>query len=212
MSAVGAYADGGTGSLPLAPRQPLPARQSPAPRQLDPERLGDHYDRLYRAAWALCGSREDAEDLVQETYTRVLRRPRLLRSDDDLAYLMRVMRNTFFSAHRAARRRPRTEPLPDQLDLVEDHTAVGPEQALEASELYARIAELPDVFREALVAVDVVGLSYREAASALKTREATITTRLFRARLKLAQALSAENSAEGPGMSPPGRLSGPEAS
>jgi DNA-directed RNA polymerase specialized sigma24 family protein len=43
---------------------------------LDPRHAGDHIDRLYRAAWALCGSREDAEDLVQETYARVLgRRP-----------------------------------------------------------------------------------------------------------------------------------------
>jgi hypothetical protein len=36
-------------------------------RTLDPARLGDHLDRLYRAAWALSGSREDTEDLVQET-------------------------------------------------------------------------------------------------------------------------------------------------
>ena len=48
-------------------------------RELDPERLGDHIDRLYRAAWAMCGSREDAEDLVQETYAQVLRKPRRLR-------------------------------------------------------------------------------------------------------------------------------------
>ena len=34
-------------------------------RQLEPARLGDHLDRLYRAAWALCGSREDAEDLLR---------------------------------------------------------------------------------------------------------------------------------------------------
>ena len=40
-------------------------------RQLDPEALGDHIDRLYRAAWSLCGSREEAEDLVQETFERV---------------------------------------------------------------------------------------------------------------------------------------------
>ena len=71
-----------------------------AERQLDPQRLGDHVDRLYRAAWGLCGSREDAEDLVQETYARVLSRPRMLRNDDDLGYLLRVLRNTFFSRHR----------------------------------------------------------------------------------------------------------------
>jgi branched-subunit amino acid aminotransferase/4-amino-4-deoxychorismate lyase len=64
-------------------------------RELDPERLGDHIDRLYRAAWGLCGSREDAEDLVQETLALVLRKPRFLRSDDDVGYLLRVLRNTF---------------------------------------------------------------------------------------------------------------------
>ncbi|MBV9471909.1 MAG: hypothetical protein JO206_02995, partial [Solirubrobacterales bacterium] len=57
------------------------------------------------------------------------------------------------------------------------------------SELYAVIAGLPEKFRDALVAVDLLGLSYREAGRALRVREATITTRLHRARLKLAQAL-----------------------
>jgi RNA polymerase sigma-70 factor (ECF subfamily) len=51
------------------------------------------------------------------------------------------------------------------------------------------IAELPDPFREALVAIDVVGLSYSEAARALRVREATVTTRLHRARKRVAQAL-----------------------
>jgi RNA polymerase sigma-70 factor (ECF subfamily) len=166
---------------------------SPAPRELDPEQLGDHLDRLYRAAWGLCGSREDAEDLVQETYARVLKRPRLLRSDDDLGYLLRVMRNTHFSAHRAAARRLAPEPLPDELDQIKDYSAIGPQEALdarlEASELYALIERLPVGFRDALLAVDVLGLSYREAARALRVREATITTRLHRARLRLAAAL-----------------------
>jgi RNA polymerase sigma-70 factor (ECF subfamily) len=155
--------------------------------------LGDHLDRLYRAAWGLCGSREEAEDLVQETYARVLRKPRILRSDDDLGYLLRVLRNTFFSAQRTARRRLRPEPLPDDLDLVEDRSAVAPDAALEAAELYALIAELPDSFRDALVAIDVLGLSYREAAQALRVREATITTRLHRARLRLADALDGKD-------------------
>src|SRR3954468_20372795 len=92
-------------------------------RPLDPARLGDHIDRLYRAAWALCGSREDAEDLVQETYTRLLARPRLLRNEDDLGYLLRARRNTFLNQKRTESRRLRSGPLPEQLDLVEDRHA-----------------------------------------------------------------------------------------
>jgi len=156
---------------------------------LDPEHLGDHLDRLYRAAWGLCGSREDAEDMVQETYARVLRKPRLLRSQDDLGYLLRVLRNTYFSSQRAAQRRLRPDPLPDEMDLVEDRSAVCPHEALEAKELYALISELPEPFRDALVAIDLLGLSYREAARALRVREATVTTRLHRGRLRLARAM-----------------------
>lgn len=158
------------------------------PRLLDPQRLGDHLDRLYRAAWGLCGSREDAEDLVQDTYARVLKRPRLLRSDDDLGYLLRVLRNTYFSSHRAAKRRISADPLPDELDRFADPAARQPQHELEARELYAQIAALPPDFRDALVAIDLLGLSYREAARTLRVREATITTRLYRARLRLAAA------------------------
>jgi len=173
---------------------PAPAASSQAPaRRLDPNHLGDHLDRLYRAAWALCGSREDAEDLVQDTYARILQKPRMLRSGEDLGYLLRVLRNTHFSRLRAAARRPRPDPLPDELDHIEDRSALGPEKALASSELYATIAALPDPFREALVAIDVVGLSYREAARALRVREATITTRLYRARRRLAEALGDES-------------------
>src|SRR5919199_6493057 len=88
-------------------------------RVLDPAGLGDHVDRLYRAAWALCGSREDAEDLVQDTFARVLAKPRLLRNDDDLGYLLRVLRNTFVSRHRASSRRPVTTAMPEQFEPVD---------------------------------------------------------------------------------------------
>ena len=178
----------------LSRRAGAPASTASA-RRLDPNHLGDHLDRLYRAAWALCGSREDAEDLVQDTYTRVLQKPRMLRSDEDLGYLLRVLRNTHFSRLRAAARRPRADALPDELDRIEDPSASAPEAALDASELYGLIAELPNPFRETLVAVDVVGLSYREAARALRVREATITTRLYRARQRLARSLGEKNRA-----------------
>jgi RNA polymerase sigma-70 factor, ECF subfamily len=161
--------------------------------QLDPAVLGDHFDRLYRAAWALCGSREDAEDLVQDTYARVLARPRVVRSDDDLGYLLRVLRNTFVSSRRTAARRPQVAPgaEPEALDLPDQRRAAAePAAAAEAREVYRAISELSDDFRDALVAIDVAGLSYTEAARALKVAEGTITSRLFRARRQVALTLA----------------------
>ena len=73
-------------------------------RRLDPEAAAEYLDRLYRIALAMCGSRDTAEDLVQETYLKVLSRPRLLRRDDDLAYLVRALRNVWYSQLRAQRR------------------------------------------------------------------------------------------------------------
>jgi RNA polymerase sigma-70 factor (ECF subfamily) len=161
-------------------------------RTLDPDSLSQHVDRLYRAAWALCGSREDAEDLVQETFARVLSRPRMLHGDDDLHYLMRVLRNTFLTTRRAAGRRPAAVATLDDVVASDPKPTGRPEQALEMQELYAAIASVPEDFRLALVAVDVLGLSYREAARALRVREATVTTRLFRARKAVARRLLPE--------------------
>jgi RNA polymerase sigma-70 factor, ECF subfamily len=161
-------------------------------RTLDPQSLTQHVDRLYRAAWALCGSREDAEDLVQETFARVLSRPRVVRGEDDLYYLMRALRNTFFSSLRTASRRPQTVATLEDVAATDRRTAGQPEQALEVQEVYATIAELSKDFRLALVAVDVLGMSYREAARALRVREATLTTRLHRARKQVAARLTPE--------------------
>jgi RNA polymerase sigma-70 factor (ECF subfamily) len=165
-------------------------------RALDPQSLTRHIDRLYRAAWALCGSREDAEDLVQETFARVLSKPRALRGDDELAYLMRVLRNTFFSSRRTASRRPVTGASLEDVVVADARPTSQPEHALEVQELYGAVAQLPEDFRLALVAVDILGLSYREAASALRTREATITTRLFRARRQVVRLLSGDPQVE----------------
>ena len=163
-------------------------------RLLDPVRLGDHLDRLYRAAWALSGSRHDAEDLVQETYARVLARPRFLRNEDDLGYLLRALRNTFLTQRRTASRRLRPDPLPAELDLVADPHAREPQAALEAAELYAAIAALPGDFRDVLVAVDVSGLSYREAARALRIREGTVMSRLYRARQQVVRRIEGRSA------------------
>ncbi len=163
-------------------------------RTLDPQDLSQHVDRLYRAAWALCGSREDAEDLVQETFARVLSRPRVLTGDDDLYYLMRVLRNTFLTGLRTASRRPVTVATLEDVVAADPRPMGRPAEALEVQELYATIATLPEDFRLALVAVDVLGLSYREAARALRVREATLTTRLFRARKQVVKRLTPDPS------------------
>jgi RNA polymerase sigma-70 factor (ECF subfamily) len=158
--------------------------------RLDPQSLPQHVDRLYRTAWALCGSPHDAEDLVQETFARVLARPRTLRGQDELAYLMRVLRNTFLTQRRTAARRPRTGITTlDDIDAPDRRTGERPEDALAAREVLDTIAALSENHRLALVAVDVLGLSYREAGQALGTREATIATRVFRAREQVAAEL-----------------------
>jgi RNA polymerase sigma-70 factor (ECF subfamily) len=158
-------------------------------RTLDPSTLGDHIDRLFRAAWALSGSRVEAEDLVQETFARVLAKPRRVRGEDDVGYLLQALRNTFISSRRAAARRPTPDTLDDGIEPVDRRTATRPEQAVEAREVFAVIASLADPFRDALVAVDVAGLSYGEAAELLGAKEATITSRLFRARAQVARGM-----------------------
>jgi RNA polymerase sigma-70 factor, ECF subfamily len=160
-------------------------------RRLDPETAGDHIDTLYRAACAMCGSRQLAEDLVQETYVKVLARPRLLRRDDDLGYLVKALRNTWYSHLRKERiRRESTdsgEHAPDDLPM---RTSQGdPESSLEAGAVLDALAELPQPYREAVAAVDVAGLSYAEAARALGVRQGTIMSRLYRGREQVAQAV-----------------------
>jgi len=162
---------------------------------LDPQSLTMHIDRLYRAAWALCGSKEDAEDLVQDTFARVLARPRQLHGDE-LAYLMKVLRNTFLTSRRTASRRPQTAATLEEGIAADERPSGQPERALEVQELYGAVARLPEDFRLALVAVDIAGLSYKEAAKALGAREATITTRLFRARRQVVRMLSPDTEGE----------------
>jgi RNA polymerase sigma-70 factor, ECF subfamily len=160
------------------------SRNQDSTNLLDPDRLSDHLDRLFRAAWALCGSRHDAEDLVQDTLVNVLKRPRLLRDDNEIGYLMRALRNTYASRYRTGSRRPR------ERQLFEDDVAAAPESSVSSREIMEAIASAPEAYRDAVVAVDVIGLSYREAARSLGAGEATVTSRLYRGRQHVARALS----------------------
>ena len=188
---VSRFADG-TRPLPIRASH-TPARpSSPGGRWLDPEVVGTQLDRMLRAAWAMCGSRENAEDLVQETVTRILSRPRFLRGEDDLAYVMTALRNTFLTSKRTAGRRPLVVKTLEDVAVADRGASAGPEEAVIAAQVFPAIAQLPESFRLALVAVDIAGLSYREAAQALGAPEATITSRLSRARRKVARELDPE--------------------
>ena len=163
--------------------QPVAEPASPRSHELRPEALGDHIDRLYRAAWALCGSRHEAEDLVQETFANVLKRPRWLRDDNEIGYLLRALKNTYATRYRDHAR------LPDTRELFEEDAPSADESEFSARELMQAIASAPPHYRDAVIAVDVLGMSYREAGHQLRARESTITTRLHRGRQHVAQVL-----------------------
>lgn len=149
---------------------------------LDPDAAADHRTRLHRLARSICGSHELAEDLTQETYARVLSRPRSLRGGSDFHYLAGTLRNVANDHWRAERRRSR---------LVGEPTAqhADPEAALQAGELYAAVADLPAGYRDVVLAVDVAGLSYAEAARSLQIPAGTVMSRLHRGRARVIGAI-----------------------
>jgi RNA polymerase sigma-70 factor (ECF subfamily) len=157
------------------------------PRRLDATQLPQHRERLFRAAVAMTGSRDDADDLVQETYARVMRRARFVRRGDDAAYLMRAMRNTWLNVSRE--RGAETRAVAQTGAMIQRSPERDPLLSLEMRALLAAVSELPSAQRDVIVAVDFLGLSYKEAARALRTREGTIMSRLCRARVRVGNEL-----------------------
>jgi RNA polymerase sigma-70 factor, ECF subfamily len=165
--------------------QEVPDASTSRSRRLAPARLPEHTERLYRAAYALCGSSADAEDLVQETFARVLSRPRFVRRGGERAYLMRVLRNIWIDFARARAVRPEAVGG-EVIDWVTEDGSDPGELVLDVRLAYEGIRELPEHQREAIAAVDVLGLSYKEAARALSIRQGTLMSRLARARDRVA--------------------------
>jgi RNA polymerase sigma-70 factor (ECF subfamily) len=159
---------------------------SPSPRPLDPQSAAAHLPRLRRLARSLCGSSQLAEDLMQETYVRVLARPRRVREDSEFPYLARTLRNVFLDHWRSEQRKPRAGLLDQELPSAHG----DPELAAYTGDVVEAVAELPPEFRDVVVAVDVAGLSYLEASGTLRIPIGTVMSRLHRARTRLAMELA----------------------
>ena len=155
---------------------------------LDAESALCHLDRLVAAARAMCGNHADADDLVQDVFVTLLRKPRRLTRGSQVAYLMTMLRNAQVDRHRASARRA-TSSLHDVEEPEDPRAGLRPESALEQGEVLDAVAALASPFRETVVAVDVLGLSYKEAGSALGVPVGTVMSRLARGRERVVRSL-----------------------
>ena len=162
---------------------------APRPTLLDPATAAGHRARLVDVAVSICGSRTLAEDLVQETYARVLAKPRPLREGAVFPYLVRALRNVAKDHWRTEQRRPQVIGDLDPEDPTQRHDR-HPEADVIASEVYAHVDRLPVEFRRVVAAVDMLGMSYSQAARSLKIPQGTVMSRLSRGRNQLACAMA----------------------
>ena len=156
-----------------------------------------HLSGLYYAALRLTGRPADAEDLVQETYTRGYAAfDRFTLGTNARAWLYRIMNNLFLNqVSRAEARRTHSFSATAPADIAAwEAPAADPAEILLDRTLDARLSaalrELPPDFRSALVAVDVGGFSYEEAAGMLGCPVGTVRSRLYRARSLLRARLT----------------------
>jgi RNA polymerase sigma-70 factor, ECF subfamily len=155
---------------------------------LDVDSAMRHLDRMVAAARALCGNHADADDLVQDVYLSLLQRPRRLSRGSEVAYLMTMLRNAQVDRYRSAARR-QTSSLEDADEPEDPRSGLRPERAAEQREVLDAVHAIESPFRETVVAVDVLGLSYKEAARSLGVPVGTVMSRLARGRERVIAAL-----------------------
>jgi RNA polymerase sigma-70 factor (ECF subfamily) len=134
----------------------------------------------------MTGSREDADDLVQDTLLRVLARDRAVEAEAAGAYLHQALRNQYVSSLRARDRRPRTAPLESEDFRLVAPSGGEPSAVVASREVIGAIAALPTEQRKVVAAVDVAGFGYQEAADNLRIPLGTVMSRLYRGRARLA--------------------------
>jgi RNA polymerase sigma-70 factor, ECF subfamily len=157
-------------------------------------------DQVYRVARHLAGSREDAEELVQETYARAFRSWRSYSPGTNLrAWLLRILTNLNIDRGRRSQRAPQMQPLEandyflyDKL-AENDGAATDEERVVERlsqDDIVSALAEVPHDFRDVIVLVDIGDFSYQDAAQILDIPIGTVMSRLHRGRRILKRELA----------------------
>jgi RNA polymerase sigma-70 factor (ECF subfamily) len=160
-------------------------------------------DQVYRVARRLVGSREEAEDLVQETYARAFRSWRSFTPGTNMrAWLLRILTNLNVDRGRRIQRSPQTQPLEESdYYLANKLASAGGEEVLEQEQVVERmsqdsvvkaLADIQPQFRDVVVLVDIGDFTYADAAQILDIPIGTVMSRLHRGRRALKQRLAEE--------------------
>jgi RNA polymerase sigma-70 factor (ECF subfamily) len=163
-------------------------------------------DQVYQVARRLAGSREEAEDLVQETYARAFRAWRSFEPGTNLrAWLFRILTNLNIDRGRRIQRSPDMQPLEENdyflYNKLEESTAdqnVDERRVVERlsqNDAVSALADLPHDFRDVVLLVDLADFTYSDAAQILDIPIGTVMSRLHRGRRILKQSL-AESAVE----------------
>jgi RNA polymerase sigma-70 factor (ECF subfamily) len=156
-------------------------------------------DQMYRVARRLVGSREEAEDLVQDAYARAFRSWRSFRPGTNLrAWLFRILTNLNIDRGRREQRAPDTQPIEEgdyylYNRLEENGGATDVDEVVERlsqDSIVQALSAVPHDFRDVIVLVDIGDFSYQDAAQILDIPVGTVMSRLHRGRRQLKQALA----------------------
>ena len=181
------------------------AREARDRVRFEEEALG-FADQVYRVARRLVGSREEAEDLVQETYARAFRSWQSFTPGTNMrAWLLRILTNLNLDRGRRIQRTPDMQPLEESdYYLANKLATAGGEEVLEQEQVVARLSQnsvvdaLSDIsppFRDVVVLVDIGDFSYADAAQILDIPIGTVMSRLHRGRRALKQRMAEETMA-----------------
>jgi RNA polymerase sigma-70 factor (ECF subfamily) len=157
--------------------------------KLDLEALvNDHYTALYRYAYRLSGSSQEAEDLTQETFCQAQSKLHQLREADRAkSWLFTILRNGYLHRLRSAKQEKQVsfEGVPEIPDRAPEALPI-----VDAAQLQRALNELPEVFRTPVVLFYFEEFSYRDIADQMNVPLGTVMSRLARARAYLRERLT----------------------